>query len=258
MPVQSPYRTFWCALDAVTVVCTSLVLVRMHRAGQMACLMVSYTGVSWVLLLGRSAVVLCVVICGESSAMAQPEGIWFPDDANSLDTTGISAVAAKSLFARLLLVAEMLRFPVLIGGAITFAAWNFVLLPYLALDVAVHTPHKLPFGLGSRHALLRWNFRSEMIFLHLLILPLAVCNATFGAGARQLVLADLHVALVILLLYALFYLLVLDRLGVHCYPAFSPRRDASVVAWVLIALLYIVIFEGCGGGVLRGQTRWLA
>ena len=54
-----------------------------------------------------------------------------------------------------------------------------------------------------------------------------------------------------LLLYAIFYLFVLDRLGVHFYPIFSPRSHFSSLGYVLIFAIYYLCYTSANWIVTR-------
>ena len=135
-------------------------------------------------------------------------------------------------------VAEVLRFPALVNASTTFAVWNAVLLPLFAF---MHSDRE------KRSQFLAWNNSFGMVNVHILNLPLALAVTALGgieAGVRPLLHIDLWYAYAVSLVYGLFYLLVLDRLGVHLYPILSPRSHACVVVYGLIlALMY-----GCWRG----------
>ncbi len=69
-------------------------------------------------------------------------------------------------------------------------------------------------------------------------------NTAFGGGAVPLQPAHLWCAMLVGVIYALFYLLVLDRLGVHLYPIFSPRTHWCAVAYSVFVGLYFGAFRG--------------
>lgn len=134
--------------------------------------------------------------------------------------------------------AEVLRFPALANASTTFAVWNAVLLPLFAF---LHKDRV------KRSQFLAWNSSFGMVNVHVLNLPLALAVTALGgieAGVRPLLNIDLWWAAALTLLYGLFYLLVLDRLGIHLYPILSPRSHACVIVYSLIlALMY-----GCWRG----------
>jgi len=74
--------------------------------------------------------------------------------------------------------------------------------------------------------------------IHTLNYPIAVTNAVLSTGARALTTDDLWAAFSVIFAYSMLYLFILDRLGVHLYPVFSPRSKFSVIAWSVVFLLY--------------------
>merc|ERR1712113_65440 len=44
-------------------------------------------------------------------------------------------------------------------------------------------------------------------------------------------------------LYGLFYTLVLDRIGVHIYPIFSPRSNLVAVTWAGLFALHYAFYK---------------
>ena len=70
-----------------------------------------------------------------------------------------------------------------------------------------------------------------MTEIHVLNYPIAVTNCVLSTSARLLTTGDLWSALFVAFNYSILYLLILDRLGVHLYPVFSPRSKFCVFAW---------------------------
>jgi hypothetical protein len=142
---------------------------------------------------------------------------WFP----------VSAVAA----------AEVLRFPCAVAHTVTFTVWNFVLVPYIVFHVFQKDPVK-------RKNFIAFCTTFRLTNLHVLNMPLCVLNVgTFGSPARKLEYTDLYIAVVSVMLYMTFYLGILDRLGVHLYPVFSPRAGTLVLfSWTGAILLYLATF----------------
>eukprot|EP00956_Cyclotella_meneghiniana_P019859 scaffold34525_cov58-Cyclotella_meneghiniana.AAC.3 len=103
---------------------------------------------------------------------------------------------------------EMLRFPALATATITFCFWNFLIAP-----------------------------------VHFFNIIFAVLN-TLVTSSRQFEFLDLWLALAAAVSYAFFYLLVLDRIGVHLYPIFSPRTLWSVLSWSALLVTYFLVFLG--------------
>ena len=188
-------------LDLAVLLWCSIVLIRIWQ-NRSHVFWISYTGYSWVLMMIRAACRLAAVL----------------------------DIAPAALLHR---VAEALRFPVLAQATITFSVWNFVLTPFLYWTVPTKTAEE-------RLELMRLNFSWVMVSLHVLNLPLACVNTVFGDGMRPLIAADLWLGLAFGLLYLLFYLLVLDRFGIHLYPPFSPRSRICLFSYSCLVLLYVV------------------
>lgn len=127
--------------------------------------------------------------------------------------------------------AEVLRLPVLLSASVTFGVWNFVLMPAITF-VFIKEPER------------RWNFIKfatgfRLTQLHVFNIVFAVLNAAWSEPRRPLHLGDLDAIFVYMTLYMLFYYCVLDRLGVHLYPIFSPRTPWVVFSWILVVGLCI-------------------
>lgn len=133
---------------------------------------------------------------------------------------------------------EWTRFPCALAHTVVFAVWNFVLAPYLYVVVLGDDPEK-------RRGFVRFFTSFRLINLHVVNLLLCALNVGWASPPRRLVYADLYVAAVWMILYMAFYLFVLDRLGVHLYPIFSPRVGGMVVAsWTGSIALYLATFYG--------------
>ena len=132
-------------------------------------------------------------------------------------------------------VREFLRFPVLVAHTVTFVIWNFVLAP--AIYRIMPTPEK-------KRDFMKWILAPFMFEIHVFNYPIAVVS-TLGEAAkrRPLVIDDLWCALLVAFYYALVYLFLLDRLGVHFYPIFSPRSKWCVVAWSSLFAIYLGTFN---------------
>ena len=127
--------------------------------------------------------------------------------------------------------AAKVNVPALAGATVTFMIWNFVLVPVITL--AHGTPQQ-------RRDFLRFNCSFNLVNVHVLNLPFALAATALGgaaAGVRALHPLDLWAAFLFILVYGLGYLLVLDRLGVHLYPIFSPRTHACALGYSLVLAL---------------------
>lgn len=146
--------------------------------------------------------------------------------------------AALPWYPDLLNVVELLRFPCALSHTVVFVVWNFVLMPYLSLVVFRDDPLK-------RRNFVRFCTSFRLLNLHGLNIFLCYLNIGWASPRRRLVFMDLYLAAVWVLLYMTFYLCVLDRLGVHLYPIFSPRLGMLlVVNWSSTIGLIVLTFFG--------------
>lgn len=136
----------------------------------------------------------------------------------------------------ILKINHVLRFPALVSASITTSVWYIVLVPYIFF---IYSKDK-----EKRQAFLRWNFSFRLTQIHLCNVFYAALN-TIVTGSRQgpnpnaFDAEDLWYGLVLFVSYAIFYVTVLDRLGVHIYPFFSPRGKFIPIIWgATIALCY--------------------
>ena len=135
----------------------------------------------------------------------------------------------------LLKVNEFLRLPSLVTATVTFTIWNFVIAPgiyFLFLDTA-----------QKRQSFLKFNFSFRVIQLHGCNIIFAVLNNVSVLPRRSFTTSDLWCTFLLGVIYNLFYFLVLDRLGIHLYPIFSPRSSkvflSSTVTWLTYYGAYI-------------------
>ncbi len=129
---------------------------------------------------------------------------------------------------------EFSRFPSLVAATVTFVLWNFLLMPVIYLFMK--TPER-------RSDFVAFNMRFHMFEIHVFNYPIAVAATVATTARRSLVGADLWAAFFVAFLYSLLYLLVLDRLGVHLYPVFSPRFKGCIPAWCTVFVIYYGIFN---------------
>mmetsp|Transcript_4733 Transcript_4733/g.7375 ORF Transcript_4733/g.7375 Transcript_4733/m.7375 type:complete len:312 (-) Transcript_4733:448-1383(-) len=129
------------------------------------------------------------------------------------------------------IIAEVLRLPVLMSASITFGIWNFVLMPAITF-------------VFIKEAERRWNFVKfafgfRLMQLHIFNIVFAVLNSAWAQPRRPLHLGDLNAIFVYMATYMVFYYFVLDRLGIHLYPIFSPRAPWVVFSWLLVVALCV-------------------
>lgn len=159
--------------------------------------------------------------------VVQSEMSWFAWTSYTLQSWtliilrhGLSALAPY--FPACAPYSEYLRFPMLLQATITFVIWNFALFP------AILSQCKTP---KARKGFLDMCFGFLLTQLHVVNIVLAGVSGTWGTPARELTSVDFAVALMFTLQYILFYLMILDRLGLHYYLIFSPRSPMALVWW---------------------------
>ena len=130
----------------------------------------------------------------------------------------------------------ILRLPALITASVTYIVWNFFLVPFLCLQLKTKQKKK---------NFLVWNFSSRLVQLHGCNIIYAITNtAIIGSNISvpPFEFNDLWYALLTGTGYAVFYILILDRIGMHLYPLFSPRWRFSGMAWLMLILCYVSLF----------------
>jgi hypothetical protein len=136
----------------------------------------------------------------------------------------------------LLRINGILRLPALITASVTYTVWNFCLVPFLFLQFDKKQKKK---------DFLLWNFSFRLVQLHGCNIIYAITNtAIIGSDTSvpPFDFNDLWYALAIGTGYAIFYILILDRLGLHLYPLFSPRWRFSGIAWFMLILCYVSLY----------------
>jgi len=147
---------------------------------------------------------------------------------------GLSALAPfLSQGHPLLLLHDILKFPVLATATVTFFVWNTVLMPFILFYAHGKDPKR-------RKQFLGWCFNFRMSQIHLFNVLYAVLNTV--SSQQNFTDKDLWCALVGMLLYGLFYVLVLDRIGCHLYPVFSPRTWAFGLTWSFVIGCYFGVY----------------
>jgi hypothetical protein len=86
----------------------------------------------------------------------------------------------------------------------------------------------------TRRKFLAYFTQFRLIQLHVFNVVFAYLNGVWASPSRVLTFQDFMAGLTIAIVYMVWYLLVLDRLGIHLYPIFSPRSPWAVVTWVLV------------------------
>lgn len=166
-------------------------------------------------------------------------GIW-PFLSYTLTSWNLVAVRLISAFLAswglewFALIADLVRFPALVGCSVTFFVWWLVLFPLI--------DHLLKSSAAERKVFWSWNFSFTLVNVHILNLPIVLIE--FIWSARHFTFFDLHMGLTVAFLYCLFYLNVLDPMGLHFYIILSPRSKLCVVSYALILVIYYAIFRG--------------
>eukprot|EP00956_Cyclotella_meneghiniana_P042242 scaffold248397_cov82-Cyclotella_meneghiniana.AAC.2 len=133
-----------------------------------------------------------------------------------------------ALVKLILRINHAMRFPAIASASITFLIWNVVLFPII-----------YNYGFDSKEKkanFLKFNCAFRMVQQHVCNIIYAVMNTIVSVtindnndnGDNRPVLFqtdDLWRGAASIFLYGIFYLLVLDRIGVHIYPVFSPRTN---------------------------------
>ena len=132
-----------------------------------------------------------------------------------------------------ILIAETLRMPSLLNAVIVFIIWNLIMAPGIYLSMETQ---------DKKRQFVGWLFQFNLLNQHGLNLPLAVMSSVITAP-RPFADVDLYFAIATLVAYFAFYLLVLDRFGVHLYPIFSPRTSYCVLIWAGVAVGYYGLFQ---------------
>ena len=139
-------------------------------------------------------------------------------------------VKEESFGSRLVpLVKEILRFPCLLSASMTFGVWNFLLFPAILFVFIKNAKQRRTFfGYFT-------NFRLTQ--LHFFNIWFAVSNTVLVPPLRPLHYGDLIMAAIMMIVYMFWYYMVLDRIGIHLYPIFTPRSALVPLSWVLIVVL---------------------
>ena len=152
----------------------------------------------------------------------------------SLLLTRHLACAVAPLTIHAVLLAEYIRFPVACSASVTFIVWNFALMPFIYFGGMKDSQ--------ARKRFLDFCFSFRLVQIHVFNILYCYLNIYFSPS-REMDAFDFYLAVVSVLIYAMWYLFILDRLGIHFYPIFSPR-DGRVVAttWTFAVALYVTLF----------------
>ena len=195
----------------------SYILHRLLSAGSKF-ILCTYTIQSWCALILRHALAVLLPILSHSSSF--------------------TSLPQSFVVYTLGVLHRRLRFHALFSATTTFAVWNFLLFPYVYF-IAMKTPTR-------RRNFVKWSFSFNLCQIHLCNIMFAFANTVFCSSSRKLVFdsTDLWVAACLAWFYSLFYLLVLDRFGVHLYPIFSPRSHLIAVSGATVWGMLYITFAG--------------
>jgi hypothetical protein len=128
---------------------------------------------------------------------------------------------------------EILRLPVLLSASVTSGVWNLVLMPVIAFLLIEDETR--------RRGFFAYMTGFRLTQLHVFNVVYAVLNGYYFQPRRPLHLGDLDAIAVYMTVYMVWYYFVLDRIGIHLYPIFSPRAPWVVGSWASIIAI-------CWGG----------
>lgn len=152
---------------------------------------------------------------------------------NLMTVRFFSAYLAGNGFSACTLLANLTRFPALVGCTITVTIWWGVLVPM------IH--HLLRTDPTERKFFWDFNLSFTLINVHLLNLPMI--GVDFWLSGHRLHFFDLYCGLVMAFVYCLFYLNILDPRGLHFYIILTPRSRLCVLSYGLILLAYFGIYQ---------------
>ena len=149
----------------------------------------------------------------------------------------LSAVIAPFLPAghAIHMIHKSLQFPALSSATITFLVFNLVLAPILLFSNE--------FDKATKKNLLIFMRSYRVVQVHVFILPYVAVDVLLGPKGL-FTERDLWYALAFNTAYALFYVLVLDRVGLGWYHLFfTPRSPLCVVTWTFFFALCFANFR---------------
>jgi hypothetical protein len=151
------------------------------------------------------------------------------------------------LLLLLLSTLEYSRFPTLIMASVTFGMWNFVIGPFIYF-FGMKTPE-------MKRKFIKYFTSFRLTQLHVANIGLAIGNCVVASPSRPLNHGDMLASFLVAIVYFLFYLLVLDRIGVHLYPVFSPRTPWLVLSWTFMIGSYFGGYYFWNGVLTKGVWR---
>jgi hypothetical protein len=147
---------------------------------------------------------------------------------------GIAALVP--IFPTNTLLSSLLQYTHLVSltmATIVTFMWNIVIGPVIYVFF-MKTPERKAKFLGYFT-----SFR--LVQIHVFLMLYAILNS-MSTPSPKFDLRDLWMTMSITYTYMLLYLLILDRIGVHLYPIFSPRTHWCAVIWSGVWCLHVVIY----------------
>jgi hypothetical protein len=89
-----------------------------------------------------------------------------------------------------------------------------------------------------------WLFNTSFPLLNLHLFNLPLCAIEFLATGKCLTYFDFYVALAVVFIYSMFYLNVLDAMGLHIYIILSPRTFLCFIPYGVILFSYLGLLNG--------------
>ena len=135
-----------------------------------------------------------------------------------------------------LLLAKLLQYtllPSLNMATITTCMWNFIVGPAVYFFFLKTRQ--------QREKFLSYFTSFRLTQIHVFVLAYAVVNG-MSTPSPEFTFGDLYMAVLVTFWYMLLYLLVLDRIGVHLYPIFSPRTHWCVVIWSGMWCFHVLVY----------------
>jgi hypothetical protein len=142
------------------------------------------------------------------------------------------------LLKQLLKINHILRFPAIASASITFVVWNAVLFP-LIYNYGFDTKEK-------KTNFLKFNCAFRMVQYIIYAVMNTIVSVSENDNRNRPVLFqsdDLWRGATSIFMYGIFYLVILDRIGVHIYPIFSPRTNYVIMTWCTVFLLIFAVYH---------------
>ena len=209
----------------------------------------SMTGWSWLLLTVRSGSgahrkeappAHSLLLTAAPAGSARPLPTFETASSSGPGCPGAAAIRPllRADGAASLLLGELeahIRFPVMGAAISVFLLWNFVMMPVIYARL---TPTR-------RREFINYSVQFGMLNVHVFNLPMAIAQTTLGGDAALLKPFGVWLLSVIILVYLIYYILVLDRRGMHLYPIFSPRSPLLGLVFAAVTGWNYAIFSVC-------------